>query len=82
MISRIPQCFAAFRSGFLSRWALAPVVVARNLAIAIRLILKLELDEAVGSALSRLNFRVAGVARLQCRNEKPNSGEFGYHCQP
>jgi hypothetical protein len=31
--------------------------------------------------LSRLNFIVAGVARLQCLNEKPNFGEFGYHCQ-
>jgi CheY-like chemotaxis protein len=36
----------------------------------------------LASALSRLWFRVAGVARLQCVEEKPNSGESGYHCQP
>ena len=31
----------------ISRWALAPVVVARTVAIAIRLILKLDLDKAL-----------------------------------
>ena len=31
----------------ISRWALAPVVVARTVAIANRLILKLDLDEAL-----------------------------------
>ena len=31
----------------ISRWALAPVFVARTVAIAIRLILKLDLDEAL-----------------------------------
>jgi hypothetical protein len=34
------------------------------------------------SALSTLDFPVAGVARLQCVEEKPNSGESGYHWQP
>ena len=33
----------------ISRWALAPVVDARTVAIAIRLILKLDLDEALSS---------------------------------
>jgi len=47
IVARIPQPCAAVRSGFLSRWALSPVVVARPVAIAIRLILKLDLDEAL-----------------------------------
>ena len=34
------------------------------------------------SAPSRLDFWVAGVARLQCVEEKPNSGESGYYYQP
>ena len=38
MRSRVPK---------ISHWALAPVVVARTVAIAIRLILKLDLDEAL-----------------------------------
>ena len=38
----------------ISRWSLAPVVVARTVAIAIRLILKLDLDEALDYHISRL----------------------------
>jgi len=37
----------------ISRWAIAPVVDARTVAIAIRLILKLDLDEALSSFQKR-----------------------------
>ena len=46
MVARIPQPCAAVRSGFLSRCALAPVLATTTGAIAIRLIRKLDLDEA------------------------------------
>ena len=37
----------------ISRWAIAPVVDARTVAIAIRLILKLDVDEALSSFQKR-----------------------------
>ena len=42
MRSRVPK---------ISRWALAPAVVAKTVAIAIRLILKLDFDKALGGEL-------------------------------
>ena len=47
----------------ISRWALAPVDVARTVAIAIRLILKLDLDEALAVAVEvQTNLVTPGIA--------------------
>ncbi len=73
MVARIPQPCAAVRTGFLSRWAIAPVVVARTVAIAIRLILKLDLDEAIAMRDCRFGGDRRVAVRLN-RQQQPARG--------
>ena len=58
MRSRVPK---------ISRWALAPVVVAKTVAIAIRLILKLDLDEALEWKTCRGAIGSAGATRIKVK---------------
>ncbi len=74
MVARIPQPCAAVHSGFLSRWALAPVVVARTVAIAIRLIVKLDLDKA----LVILDCKFGGDRRVAVRLNRQQQPAWGF----
>jgi hypothetical protein len=74
MVARIPQLCAAVHSGFLSRWALAPVVVARTVAIAQRLIVKLDLDEA----LVMCDCRFGGDRRVAVRLNRQQQPARGF----
>ena len=59
---------------FLSRWALAPVVVARTGAISIRLIVKLDLDEA----LMIRDCRFGGYRRVAVRLNRQQQPARGF----